>query len=809
MTTSDNLAIWRLAPAGSGDLDPATITQRAGMFTAAGLGSPAASLTLLVVRTTAEHRSFLITPDTAAAATTAEHLGRAVGARLVRDDLPDLTGQRIGTLSFRPGGAVTRETQAGTDPGEAARLLQGAMTPGQWVAITLRTATSTEAKRHQAWLAARLGTATPTHHSMSSAAVSATVHVAASSAADVRSLGSQVAAAMPGFDLLTRTVMRTHADRARGWLVLAATVTVWATLTLVLDRPWWGLGLGASGILVALAARAGLLDPTGRALSRAVARGRFPAPARRPWWSRVRPPTKEHTDAEGKVHGATDGDYPMHPTTFRLGAHLPVGLVVPHTGAMSGSSATSSRPVPPPLRERIGPLIGHDTHGTPVYLSSQDRPGGCFLVGRKGSGKSMLLGSVFAYDSLDRVRPSGLPGTLGAQQSQIAFENKGEGATTYLRWASTVGDRTLLIDAADPDSYAIDLLATGGTWSQRGDFFANMLKYIFTDGAVGNSSFMALSSFGAAALALTETPEGRAVLNRLEHTRAEMSPLELMYVLVGGRGDDAAVELDAEVRSEAVAAASRSAEVEALTFAAAQLRPYYGGNTPSSRRDAVAPPRNKIYALLSVDHFFSPQRRRVTWEQVLEGHRSVVINTGPPVSGAATMLTEEITTQLSGMVMYSLRDAIARRCTGWQAAGRGVNIYADELALLAGSSPETITWLHDQGRSFGVRTVFATQRPTQLDPRVREAAMDFSTLIAFNQANTEAARPIVEDLAADGSTWAPHDVVNLEPFTGVCRSTYRQRRLPAFTFAAAYFEDDPAAFAARQGWVSTPEGPAS
>ena len=71
------------------------------------------------------------------------------------------------------------------------------------------------------------------------------------------------------------------------------------------------------------------------------------------------------------------------------------------------------------------------------------------------------------------------------------------------------------------------------------------------------------------------------------------------------------------------------------------------------------------------------------------------------------------------------------------------------------------------GSRFGVRPVFATQYPDQLDQDVRRALMSFSTLVAFGQDNARVAEDIAVDASADGSVWSSADVVNLLRQAGV------------------------------------------
>ncbi|OCI32915.1 type IV secretory system conjugative DNA transfer family protein [Oerskovia enterophila] len=812
---------WQLSPTGAGVGDVLVAVQRAGLFTTQSL-SQFGSVTLLVARRDGAQSTYLVTPASAASRKAADLLASSLGATAVKAEVPVdvLTSTpKIRQLMFQPFSGTFRETQQGADPAEQARLLAASMTDGQWLAITLRGPGRFEYRRHSRWLATRMATFLPTHHSLASEAVIGSFYVGAEHPSDADALLRQVASTMPGFDLPVRTG-RVVPRTVWSMMWLAAALVLWAGAVLPAlasslvpaGLPW--AGALTSTLLVAatlLALPPAVIGyaigrgaiPTRDTRLRAAARsGLFPAPAhyevwRGPWTA----PTKGGTDNDGRQVKARQGNYPVSHRSFVLGPHLPVLLCAPHAGAVSGQMSTGGRPVPPPLRQRVGPLLGYDPVGNPVYLSAADLVGGTFISGRRGSGKTLLLNGMYAWACLDRVRPCGLPGTFGPNQALVAFESKGEGATKYLEWAHAMGDSATLVEVADPQGWSINLLDVPGTWNDRGLFFADMLKYVLDDGAIGPSSFMGLASFGAAALALTETEAGRTVLAQVDGVGADVALMDLIYILVGGRGDEVAVRLDAEVAGEAARLERLGAPDPGLNCARDALRPYYGGNTPSSRRDAVAPPRNKIFALLAAGHWWSGTRPSLTWDQILTGLRSVVVNTGPSVMRPGEDLPAEVADQMAGMLMFSLQRAIMRNCAAWGEQGYSVAMFADELALLAGSDDRVITWLHDQGRSFGVRSAFATQRSSQLSERVRESVMDYSTLIAFRQSNEGAAAPIVADLAADGSPWSVADMVTLPRYTAAVRTAFDDQRQTPFTFKAHYFAGDVAGFPELQGWT--------
>lgn len=504
--------------------------------------------------------------------------------------------------------------------------------------------------------------------------------------------------------------------------------------------------------------------------------------------------------------GSADGDYPLASRSFLVGPSMVVGLAAPHAGAASGASATDARPVPASLTAPIGPFAGRSDN-KPVHLPAASAPMGTAIVGAPGTGKSLLLRAIWAWSCVERVTPSGRPGWPGSANAMVAFESKGDGAGAYLRWAEAAGDVTVLVDVADPSSWAIDLLAVKGNAAERAEWFANALVYAFGSDAIQDRSFDALNRVLTAALAVTNDVAAGAGLAVGAH------PVTYAYALLGGYGDAKGLSLatavaEAAIRAEREAGrGSLPAEAGAVGAAltdlgrgAEALGPLYGvggGKAPteSARRTLCDAPRNKLSQLVALEGWWAPRRRQFSWDTVLDGGKSVVVNTGSSASGR--IIDDRATQLMSSLLMYGLQSAIKRRCSGWDVAGRSVSVFADELSLVAGSSPEIITWLRNQGRAYGVRPIFATQYPEQLRHEVRTAFMSFGTLIAFAQQNATVVADLVADLTLGGDEWSPADLSGLERYHAIVRTTVAGQRQPTVPIAVPFFEaeldTDPAA----------------
>ncbi len=792
---------WRLERAGSMDPNPTTFTSRSGQFarTAGALGGG----TLLMLRTGDQLTGYALLPKTTESETAVAHLASAVAASAVpMEQMPDLTqASTIATAVIDPDGAASRESLQGTDMAEAARAMSVAMSAGDWAAVTMRAPSSRERNRHRRWLADRLGTQSPTHHSIGTEATVITIRVGSSSARSARFLLGQVCAALPGFDVKTRAVVpssrtaRVLATVGTGLVLwgaarwgLAAIQTDWMP-----QLPWARIGDLGGVVLTALATlwAFGVLRAPGDGARAALASGRLRG-AHRPWW-KVRwrgPRTITPKDSPAKH---VPGSYPLARTGFLVGPQIVTGLVAPHAGATSGESSTAARATPSTLTRRIGPLVGVGADGAKVYLSAEDMLYGVGLLGRPGSGKSQLVRSLFAWSLLERRHPAHVEGFPGAAHGLIAFESKADGAVMYEQWGTMLGQRPVLVEVADPDTPAIDLFQVPGTVKDKATFFVNAMRYAFGEEAIGNRAYPALIQLFTGALAVTPT-----IASQVPGVRHDASPVYYAFVLVGGEGESAATGLAAEIIAEAVRTENGSDPESPLQLARRELVPLFQDMTPAARRSMLESATNKVRQIAAAEMWWSPARTKRSWSQVLTDHSVVVINTGTTRSGL--QVDDTLTDCVGSMLMYGLQSAIKRTCAGWQEQGKFTSIFADELALLAGSSPEVLVWLRNQGRSYGARPVFATQYPDQLDPQVRMALMSFSTLMTFAQDNATVAEQVATDAAVDGSAWTAADVVNLPRFNAILRTNVAQRRVSACTFSAPHFEADMSTFSLEQGY---------
>ncbi|MDQ1053122.1 hypothetical protein QE394_001050 [Arthrobacter sp. SORGH_AS 212] len=341
---------------------------------------------------------YVILDAKSVAANAPVQLAHTVGARAEETEMPTDLAQSpaIGKLVFKNSPAL-RETQSGIDPTELPRILANVLPADSWVAVSMRAPSNKERKHYTPWLANRLGTATPVHHSTSPTAMVISITAGGSSEDEVRSVLAQVTAGLPGFDLDSDVTFPATRHRAAvgafiapalaaaaliGVPFIPAEVTALAPAAFGFLTPVL-LGLAVVAGLLAAAAFTGKLVSPDTKLRAALAAASFPQPAGRS--GKPNPPRKEQTVKRQAANGqpyekriaASDGDYPLAPDAFLVGPNVVVGMVSPHAGAISGEAATRARATPPGLLQDIGPMLGSNDDGLDaVRLVDNPRPGG-------------------------------------------------------------------------------------------------------------------------------------------------------------------------------------------------------------------------------------------------------------------------------------------------------------------------------------------------------------------------------------------------------------------------------------------------
>ena len=124
--------------------------------------------------------------------------------------------------------------------------------------------------------------------------------------------------------------------------------------------------------------------------------------------------------------------------------------------------------------------------------------------------------------------------------------------------------------------------------------------------------------------------------------------------------------------------------------------------------------------------------------------------------------------------------------------------------LRRSSGPEIVAWIRDQGRSYGIRAILATQRPEQLAPLLRSNFLTYATLISFAHTDYGTAGEISTSVGPN--EFSTEDIQHIEPYHVVVRSEVDGYRQSPFIVKLPNFEADIAGYPAAQGYEPATTG---
>ena len=793
--------VYQMLPTSAARVEYNQYNQRANQAISVALNEGHA--TLLVRKIDNSLYSYIVTPPGTNANQAGFSFAQAVGATSKPvSEVPDLSGSHVARVVVRKSDTMERYAQAGVDWAELPNIIGYTLGNGDWFAATFRAPKRVEKSRWQRWFQVNAGVGATTHPSLDVNAV--IVELCAGSVSDRQSaehMLENICRSMPGVDI----GFKARAVSPSRGLVLPALMIVAGIVGLVVNGRFGlsgllfaGVALIVCGLALGLLRSRDLAVPNGRRFLLRVWSGVFSRPGKVSSFS-VRAPRREQQLQDGRVRPAFLGDYPLNKHCILTAPNVFCSMVAPVSGAQSGAVQSSTRAIPPHLLGQVGPLVASGKGTDQVlHLDARHMHFGVAICGAAGSGKSAFLRGLCGFSMMEKSNPSGRAGFPGAQNTIIAIENKGpDGASYYLRWAEAMGSTMKLIELADPSTPAIDFLDSGAsTVDGRARDFVDAMVYYWSEQSIGARARRVLTNTLTAGLVLEKHPQVVAMANDGLEPHETVIPerksaVYLAWILCQGLGDNAAVRLAGALKSV-------SDTNDELRLAHQAIDSYFTGKKESYRSSEMPSSENKLDALVKMEQWFDPDRPKVPWKTILEKHRDVVLNLGTAVNGG--VVSDSDTAVMSALAAFTLRQSVSRTCAGWADQNRWVSIFADELSLLAGQSSEVVEWFREKGRSFGVRVCFATQRPGQLSPSVRQSFMSMATLVAFRQNSPEVIGEIVSDLNLDGSNWTPQDVAQLPEYEAVFRTEGPTGRLPSFTGHILYFEDNMGEYWERQGY---------
>lgn len=579
---------------------------------------------------------------------------------------------------------------------------------------------------------------------------------------------------------------------------------------------WWGLAslplpvpVGVYDGLKALLAISLILTILGviRFCRRSVWDDILQRPRRR-WWRVNRRKGRlsgamTNTGGEQKDNGKYSRElaYPLQRTTLISPAYTVATLIIPT--ANGRQVAQDAHPAPDALTAG-GVYLGEDETGRKTYLDETQLYRGIAILGKTGSGKSVLMTGIMQW--ADSHRTTTPPTVWGEDSRVIDLVMKDDSNVAVMQAYRKRHDLPAahVCRLLDPQSPSFDLL---GLWDgldarTTGGMIASRMQYSFNKGDIMKDSLSILGqafTIGVAAQRVESAKPG-LIANRVrtlepkyagcEDFTTPLSPVGWASVALAGTDGGVAV---ARALHQVVTGLARDTTVpEAIRAdcllaaqAGVQLYGRIGDNGRPTISDSIAQQRmqasrNKADLLLKCETVFDPKRARIRWTQLLDHPGDYHIILAPD---AAHQYTDaNMPNILGSWLVHTLWETIRSQCGDWQANGKHIMVYCDELSMLAKADEQSLVALKEQGRSYGLMLVFATQYPNQLPTALLDSFLDYDTVMTFDHPDALTAGMLCDRRfhTVDGDGWNGGVIQGLPLYHAAVRTRTKRSLQPPF-----------------------------
>ena len=446
--------------------------------------------------------------------------------------------------------------------------------------------------------------------------------------------------------------------------------------------------------------------------------------------------------------------YPLAKDAILLPMVSPASLCAP----LDGTGVTRKRKAPIALLSTDGPEIGEG-----IKLSYPDFIKGLSVIGSPGSGKSVLLENLAGYIwNLQKT---------SKDFSLIIFEPKADGLKNYLDLYKTNPANLFytVIAGNKKLSNGFSMLDTNLPPDVMADVLVNGMKNSMEEGSIQARATDSLKTLLTVSFYIDNQVIDKA---RNNYPLPEIFPYDASiityaHILSGGLGaDEAGLALANALKDKLFASTDLK-----MQEAASRLESFYGAKkTARDRATLLESSRNKLSQLLKYDHLFTANSWG--WREVLENNLNLIILSG---DYEETKVTDEDEKTIVSMLSYTLRSTIQNF------SHSKIFLIFDEISLMNKGASDVLEWMRDKGRSYGVRPIYATQRPDQLSETLRKAFLTFPTFISFKADEAGIAEEIATQFSATGETWQPSEIINLPRYTAIVKTTIDGETQTPFT----------------------------
>lgn len=432
-----------------------------------------------------------------------------------------------------------------------------------------------------------------------------------------------------------------------------------------------------------------------------------------------------------------------------------------------------------------GIYMGQDGLDQPVLMDLMDLSYSFYTAGAPNSGKTNLLQVIFAGTVDHSMRR-----TLGMTVCPIWGETKGEGA--YEAWEiAKHHPQARFIDVHNPHAtgragyrFAFEgrRLSEGASVQEvNGSALAlvNAMQYAWGDGIRSASKDVLRNAVG---LSMLLDADDIAYLE-LDGVVDPDAPnlMDLAYYLLGG---DTSITPAGKLMKLKEQLDAKSDERDFyIDHYIGQLSRTIGDRRANSA--ALDASLNKLGDLREAKLAWVPSetKQSVYVADLVDGDAPVVLNMGPyrmPGSTSyASAVSDTVSQRMTRMALRLLWSHIKANCSGWQAQGKRIPLFFDEVADIAsgGQNDDTenvVEQAMKEGRSRGLALFLGCQSPSQMPPSVRMQVLGARSKFWFNLHNTKDLAMATEDLSSGGVD-LPYSQQHLRAFeNGTCAGIMRR-----------------------------------
>lgn len=431
-----------------------------------------------------------------------------------------------------------------------------------------------------------------------------------------------------------------------------------------------------------------------------------------------------------------------------------------------------------------GIYMGQDGYDQPILLDLKDLSYSLYTAGAPNSGKTNFLQVLFAgcvQHSLKR--------TNGMQIAPIWGETKGSGA--YDAWEIAKNHpEAKFLDVHNPHAtgraayrFALEgrRLSEGASVKEvnaNSGALVNAMQYAYGDGIRAASKEVLRASIGLAML-LDDSDIEYLQLDEVIDPDAP-NIIDLAFYLLGGD-----TRLDPTKRLM-----NMQEELDIKT----NEREYYINHfigilsrtlTQKTNASALSSSLNKLSDLREAELAWSPSKTKqsIYVQDIVHSAAPTVINMGafktPGSVNYEPAISETVSQRMTRISLRLLWSYIKANCSDWQAQGKRLPLFFDEVADIAsgGQNDDTenvVEQAMKEGRSRGLAMFLGCQSPSQMPPSVRMQVLGARSKFWFNLHNSVDLKMAIDDLSSGGEN-QPYTQQNIRSLdNGWCAGIMRR-----------------------------------